>query len=144
MMLTLILVASMKLPNPTLTPGVVNPTVTTAIACSTKWGADRRVVTETMKRSVALSYGLLRRSVVGYGSGSCCEFDHLISRELGGADDVKNLWPQPWTEAKLKDQLENRLHAMVCATPPLITLAAAQWTIRTNWPAAYQQYVITR
>jgi hypothetical protein len=43
-----------------------------------------------------------------------CEIDHLISRELGGADEVANLWPQsyggqPWN-AVLKDKLENRLH----------------------------------
>lgn len=48
-----------------------------------------------------------------------CEIDHLISRELGGADVMENLWPQayvtsPW-KAVLKDKLENQLHKEMCA-----------------------------
>ena len=44
--------------------------------------------------------------------GKTCEIDHLISSELGGADDVQNLWPEaygtsPWN-AHLKDKLEKR------------------------------------
>jgi 5-methylcytosine-specific restriction endonuclease McrA len=42
-----------------------------------------------------------------------CEVDHLISRELGGADATDNLWPQPYTQhpgAHEKDRLENQLH----------------------------------
>jgi hypothetical protein len=48
----------------------------------------------------------------------CCEVDHLIPLELGGSNYMKNLWPEPdaprpdWAE---KDQLENELHAEVCA-----------------------------
>jgi hypothetical protein len=49
--------------------------------------------------------------------GRRCEIDHLISRELGGADDVKNFWPQPYGthawNAVLKDRVENRLHKEV-------------------------------
>ena len=60
-----------------------------------------------------------QRSDVIRGDVIHCEIDHLISRELGGADEINNLWPQaygtsPWN-AVLKDTLENRLHKELCA-----------------------------
>ena len=135
-----LLVGHPALPNHDLTPGVVNPKVTKEVACTTKWGADRRAVTEKMKVQVAAAYGLKRAKVVAYpGKGVCCEFDHLISRELGGADDVANLWPQPWTQAKQKDRLENRLHVLVCNGT--ISLETAQHAIAEDWVKAYGQYV---
>ena len=123
-------------PDPVLTPGVARP-LTQVQVCAVKWGKDARHVTAEMKVIVATSYGLKRADVVAYGKGPCCEFDHLISRELGGADDVKNLWPQPWAEAKKKDQLENWLHVQVCSSK--MTLADAQQQIATNWVAAYKK-----
>ena len=71
------------------------------------------------------------------------EVDHLISLELGGANDIKNLWPQSYVStpynARMKDALENKLHAMVCANQ--ITLVEAQKEISTDWIAAYKKYV---
>ena len=67
-----------------------------------------------------------------------CEVDHLISRELGGADTLVNLWPQPYTQhpgAHEKDWLENELNKEVCRGD--ITLKDAQNEIKTNWYAAY-------
>ena len=74
---------------------------------------------------------------------SFSEIDHLISRELGGADDVKNLWPQsygtsPWN-AHLKDKLENRLHAEICRRHT-ITLKQARDMIVNDWRVAYRKY----
>jgi len=50
---------------------------------------------------------------------SLYEVDYLITPELGGADDIKNLWPQPFTaknwSAYTKDDLEDRLHELVCS-----------------------------
>jgi hypothetical protein len=129
------------LPDPLLTPGVTRA-LTLEQVCNTKWGKDARAVTEAMKRQVYKSYGM------GPYKGACalsprgCEVDHLISRELGGADDVKNLWPQPyggeWSAVK-KDQLENRLHKLVCAGT--LTLDTAQQAISSNWIEAYQHYL---
>ena len=53
------------------------------------------------------------------------EIDHLIRRSLGGADDVRNLWPQCYEPvrsnksqqadgANKKDPLESYLHRVVC------------------------------
>jgi hypothetical protein len=114
-MIALLLAAAITLPTkPTHTPGVVRPLTTTQV-CSTKWGKDRRHVTEGMKREIAARYGLTRTDIKARGKGPCCEVDHLIPRELGGADDVDNLWPQPWADATVKDHDENRLHRAVCA-----------------------------
>ena len=71
--------------------------------------------------------------------------DHLISRELGGADSVENLWPQPYAQnpgAHEKDWLENRLHEDVCSDR--INLEQAQQEIKADWYAAYLKRVQSR
>jgi len=133
------------LPDLTKSPGVVRTGLTEAKICSIKWGRDERHVTEAMKKEVFALYGY-----TGYDDPRCvpdahgktCEIDHLISRELGGADVVKNLWPEaygsmPWN-AHLKDKLENRLHKEVCAGH--ITLKKARDMISYDWRVAYKRY----
>jgi len=124
------------LPDAHATPGAI-AVHETAMVCGTAWGKDARRVTEAMKVEVARRYGLPRTSIVGRSLGPCCEYDHLIPRELGGADDVKNLWPQPWAEATKKDALENAAHRAVCKGT--ITLAHAQARIRHDWTAFYDE-----
>ncbi|MCD6707740.1 MAG: hypothetical protein HZY77_02840 [Thiobacillus sp.] len=63
-------------------------------------------------------------------------------RQLGGADEVINLWPQaygtsPWN-AVLKDKLENRLHKEMCAGA--ITLKQARGMLVADWREAYKKY----
>lgn len=134
---TLLLGGNVLRPHQALTPGVTRP-LTRDQVCATRWGTDRRHVTEGMKKQVFAAYGIPWSAHAGY------EVDHLISRELGGADDVANLWPQPWVgahNARMKDRLENRLHAMACRGE--VTLAFAQEAIRSDWIAAYRLYVGT-
>jgi hypothetical protein len=68
--------------------------------------------------------------------------DYLITRDLGGAPSVRNLWPQPngarWN-AGAKDQLEQRLHDLVCTGR--LNLATAQHDIAADWIGAYRKYV---
>jgi hypothetical protein len=66
------------------------------------------------------------------------EIDHDISIELGGSNDMDNLWAQPKGQALVKDKLENRLHRMVCAGQ--ITLPDAQKCIATNWVKCAERY----
>lgn len=119
--LLLLLVTLPAQPDPIQTPGVVRP-LSRATICATTWGTDRRHVTVAMKRRVATAYGL------AWTDRGRVEFDHLIPRELGGADDVRHLWPQAWPAAHRKDVVETRLHRAVCAGT--ITLAAAQAQMR--------------
>lgn len=88
-----------------------------------------------MKNEVYAEYGVERDKGICKGG---CEIDHLVSLEIGGADAVKNLWPQP-SQPKPgfheKDILENWLHAQVCSGK--MDLAEAQATIRTDWYAEY-------
>lgn len=128
-MILLWLALALSVPNPTLTPGVVRP-INGGQVCGTRWSTDRRHVTEAMKREIAARYGLKRSDIKARGKGPCCEIDHLIPRELGGADHVDNLWAQPWIEALKKDVEETRLHRAVCRGE--LTLAAAQDRMR-HW-----------
>jgi hypothetical protein len=135
--IALLLAATLIRPLP-LTPGVVRP-LTRAQVCGTAWGKDRRHVTLAMRQHVFAAYG------IPYAQHAQYEVDHLIPRELGGADDEANLWPQPWDGphgAHAKDRLENALHRAVCAGT--ITLPAAQAAIRTDWIAAADVWVRPR
>ena len=71
------------------------------------------------------------------------EVDHLISLELGGSNDVGNLWPESYVSvpynARDKDKLENTLHRLVCTGR--MPLETAQELIRTDWIKAYRMYV---
>jgi hypothetical protein len=108
-------------PDPALTPGVARP-LTRAQICGTKWGRDRRAVTTTMRHDVFARYR------IPYEKHALYELDHLIPRELGGADDEANLWPEPWADAHQKDKQENALHVAVCRGT--VSLEAAQQQMR--------------
>jgi hypothetical protein len=122
----LLLLGQLAAPALTLTPGVVRP-LTTAQVCSIRWGLDHRHVTAAMRRQVFAAYG------VPVAQRATRVVDHLVPRELGGRDDVRNLWPQTRAEAHAKDVEENRLHRAVCAGR--MTLSAAQQRMR-NWGVA--------
>lgn len=127
------------------TPGVYRRDLTTKKICEIKWGKDARHVTAAMKREAFSRYGYSGNNdprCVPHGRQRC-EIDHLISRELGGADVVDNLWPEaygttPWN-AHLKDKLENRLHKEVCITKS-ITLKQARDMLVNDWRVAYRKY----
>jgi hypothetical protein len=133
------------LPDLEKTPGVSRAGLSKATICATKWGTDARHVTQAMKDQVFALYGYS-----GYNDARCepdthgktCEIDHLISRELGGADEVENLWPESYGSspynAHLKDKLENRLHKEMCAGR--IALKAARDMLVNDWRKAYRVY----
>lgn len=134
--------AQSSLPDPTRTPGRVNPMVTQdnigTTICRRGWTRTMRppeAVTENLKRAQVAAFGYVDRRLPDY------EEDHLIPLELGGApDDPANLWPQPrhpadgWGAA-LKDRLERRLHFLVCHGR--LSLRVAQHAIAQNWEEAY-------
>ena len=127
-----------QVPNPALTPGVVNPAATVAIICVKGYTSQPGVrnVTDATKAKVFAEYGVDPKA-------DQFEIDHLISLELGGSNDIHNLWPQAYNtkplNAHVKDALENKLHALVCAGKA--DLATVQHDIATDWVAAYRKYV---
>ena len=141
LVITIMVALAGDLPDLDLTPGVARTDITQENICKTKWGKDKRFVTAKMKREVFEEYGLSGNHDRSCRSKRHFEIDHLISRELGGADDVKNLWPQcyggEWN-AVLKDRLENRLHKEVCAGN--LSLEQAQKEIVEDWRVPYREY----
>jgi hypothetical protein len=125
------------LPDPALTPGIVL-TLCDSCICVKGYSSKVRNVPAAIKKVVYSEYHIKHHATGEY------EVDHLISLELGGSNDIKNLWPEsylsdPWN-AHVKDKLENRLHRLVCTGH--ITLKEAQEAIRTDWIAAYKKYVV--
>lgn len=79
---------------------------------------------------------------------STLEYDHLVPLGLGGAvNDPRNLWPEPNYPnvspdsyiLNPKDELEDRLHDLVCAGS--LPLSQAQQMIARDWVAAYRKWV---
>jgi hypothetical protein len=108
--------------------------------CQVGYTSTVRNVPESLKLQVCADYGVPQSRC----NGQHYEIDHLISLELGGSNDTKNLWPQPYTPkpgARQKDVLENWLSRQVCEHG--MSLADAQKKIAENWWDAYQEMVTT-
>jgi hypothetical protein len=121
-------VADGKQPDRDCTPGAVMG-LTVEEICSTTTG-PRRNVSDATKKQVFAEYGLTYPQAKGD-----YEVDHFIPLELGGSNDISNLWPElanPTPGFHQKDTEENRLHKEVC-TAKTMTLAEAQRTIATDW-----------
>lgn len=128
--------AGVALPNARLTPGATFTGVTSAEVCTSGWATRHRYVTAAQYHEVYGEYGV--RYPEPYGT---YELDHLIPLELGGDNANANLWPEPASPTPgfhQKDDLENTLHALVCAGR--LGLATAQHDIASNWYAAYVRY----
>jgi hypothetical protein len=117
-----------------VTPGDTGSMTTGQLCSATFHTSSVRNVPESVKHNVCNLYGLSATRC----TGQHVEIDHLISLELGGSNDPKNLWPQPYAPkpgAKEKDTVENFLHRQVCLKA--ITLDAAQKAIATDWYSLY-------
>lgn len=97
------------------------------------------VIAERVRHEVVAAYGMAEVPQSDY------ELDYLITPELGGAPDARNLWPQrydvPGWNARVKDQLERLLPTLVCEGR--VDLATAQREMATDWIAAYRKYFRT-
>ena len=122
-------------PDKTLTPGVTRP-VTMNELCTPNSTKAARNVTEAMKKEVFERYGFVKGK---YKPGDY-EIDHFISLELGGSNDIKNLWPQPYAGewgARKKDVVETALHRCICNAQ--LSVEQAQHIIVTDWVAQYKR-----
>ena len=106
---------SVILPDPKITPGVLNPKVRQSTIKKT---ICKRGWTKTIRPSTSYTNALKIQQMVLYGeTGSPSEYeeDHFIPLELGGEPkNPKNLWPEPHSQSKLSDPLENQLKRKVC------------------------------
>ena len=131
------LAALRLLPDRRWTPGAVRP-VSAVEACRGELQSAPAAAAE-VPRQVFARYGIDYRRAAEY------ELDFLITPELGGAAEARNLWPQPYGatvwNAYVKDELERHLRRMVCAGA--VDLATAQRDIATDWIGAYRRYFDT-
>jgi hypothetical protein len=128
-----------EIPDTNLTPGATNP-IGIWDVCSANVSTNDPAVPDPLKREVLKEYGLNEVAANGY------EIDYLVTPQLGGAANIRNLWPQPsrntvWN-ARVKDALEDRLHYLVCSGQ--VNLATAQREISQDWVAAYKKYFRTK
>jgi anti-sigma factor RsiW len=124
-------------PEASLTPGAVVSLNREQVCDSAQ--PKNRIVPASLRRKVFEEYGIPSAEPRAY------EVDYLITPALGGADDIRNLWPQSYSSAvwnaRVKDALEDRLHDLVCAGS--LDLVAAQHDISSDWIAAYKKYFHT-
>ena len=132
------------LPDPQLTPGATDTTVTqenirqtVCVKGYTKTVRPPAHYTNRLKKKQIREYGYADRNPKDY------EEDHLIPLNIGGnPTDERNLWPEPrkseWN-AKKKDALEFALYKQVCKGS--VSLKEAQDAYRQNWIQAYKKYV---
>lgn len=122
------------LPNPKLTPGDALNLIADDLCDRERTDLEDNLSVK-VKRQVFDRYGI-GPSQTGYN------IDHLIPVKLGGSSSLKNLWPQPisgqWNHNR-KNQLERRLHKMVCNG--LLDLRQAQEEISLEWVKAYKKYI---
>jgi hypothetical protein len=132
----------LPLPDPSCTPGVLNPDVTQDTIydtiCVSGWTATIRpstTYTNRLKAQGIIDYGYTDTYMGDY------EEDHFIPLELGGApSDPANLWPEPHYVTSgsgtsyTKDGVETKLKNAVCAGR--VTLADAQNALVTDWTTA--------
>lgn len=122
------------LPDLTLTSGTAYSNVTTKDVCSKGWAKKHRKVTNAMRDAV------FRQYQTPYEPGRY-EVDHLIPLELGGTNDISNLWPEayePRPGAHEKDEVENELHWRVCLGQ--MSLQEAQSVISQDWYTFYRSW----
>jgi hypothetical protein len=121
------------LPDPDCTPGAIFPDATKDKICVPGYSSGVRNVPESEKNEAYNEYGIKTHTTGQY------EVDHLISLELGGSNDIANLWPEP-AEPRPgfheKDKVENYLHKQVC--DGALSLQDAQYQIAHDWMAVYQ------
>ncbi len=126
------------IPQSNLTPGAVRPVLKDQI-CSDDTRNASAMVPATLRQKVFEEYGIRNAEPSAY------EVDYLITPELGGSDDIQNLWPEPYSRtvwnAHVKDALEEHLHRLVCSGQ--LDLATAQQDISRDWIGAYKKYFHT-
>jgi hypothetical protein len=123
-------------PDPSLTPGAVLTTDASTI-CTPGYASSVRDVSTATKEQVYAEYGVSYPQPPG-----AYEVDHFIPLEIGGSNDIKNLWLEPASPTPgfhQKDQFENFEHGQVCNGT--ISAAEAQSRMASDWYMYWQEEV---
>ena len=114
-------------PDKALTPGSILTQDATAV-CRNGYTKRVRDLPAERKALVYQRYGVppTSRDYV---------IDHFIPLELGGSNEIANLWPQAWPWYVEKDAVENYLTDEVCQGR--MALPVAQAKIVADWRAMY-------
>jgi hypothetical protein len=139
-----IIVSADVIPNPALTPGAIDISVTQKnlhnTVCVTGYTSTVRPgvnYTNKLKKQQIDEYQYTDKDMRHY------EEDHLIPLAVGGhPSDPRNLWPQPWDGtmgARKKDVLEGWAHRALCSGK--ITLAYAQSLFVGDWTVNYHKLI---
>jgi hypothetical protein len=122
-------------PDRQCSPGAYYSALTKSRICADDFRTDPiRVVPQSEKNDVLTEYGM---PVMKYGK--TLEIDHIVSLELGGSNDIANLFPEKRDVSpgyKVKDKLENKLHDLVCDGKR--QLRATQRRIASDWQKLYK------
>lgn len=125
------------LPIRSITPGATVAMDVNELCRQMPWEVSP--IPAAVKDDVLRAYGMERTPDHEY------ELDYLITPDLGGAPDPRNLWPEPYHSpvwnARVKDELESLLPRLVCEGK--VDLRTAQEDIAVNWIAAYKKYFRT-
>jgi hypothetical protein len=127
-------VAHGGLPDSACTPGAIFANATVQQICTPGYASSVRNVPFSEYDAVYAEYGIYHHYSGQY------EDDHLVPLEIGGSNDIANLWPEaasPTPGFHQKDQVENYLHDQVCSGA--MSLKEAQTEIATNWLAVYNR-----
>ena len=130
-------------PNPTLTPGAVASTDVRTVCAIPKTiktlfqvGTLNTNVAPAVSSAVFAAYNIPAQRYQLYG------LDFLVPLQLGGADNVHNIWPVLKTTRGLgfhdKEVLNIRMHIVVCHGD--MTLAQAQKSIATDWVSMWVKF----
>jgi hypothetical protein len=126
-------------PDRRCSPGAYYSKLTTAVICSSTFRTGTiRDVPQSEKFDVEREYGLAAKLY-----GSTLEIDHIVSLELGGSNDIANLYPEKATLPAnasgfhVKDRLENKLHDLVC--DGTMSLRSVQRQIAAKRQALYKK-----
>ncbi|MGO4211648.1 anti-sigma factor [Terriglobus sp. 2YAB30_2] len=120
-------------PNPQLTPGAVRIMALGEVCGERDDDLDPAVPAAT-QQAVFAEYHVPQQQ-----RSKEFQVDYLISPQLGGTAEIRNLWPQPYStmwNAQAKDMLERRLHGMVCNGT--MTLEQAQHDLAGDWIESYK------
>ncbi len=123
-------------PDPSLTTGAVLTTDASTL-CTPGYASGVRDVSTATKEQVYAEYGVSYPQPLG-----AYEVDHFIPLEIGGSNDLTNLWLEPATPTPgfhQKDQFENFEHGQMCNGT--ISVAEAQSRMDSDWYLYWEEEV---